>query len=87
MHNGLRRLPPPAATGCCLLLCPPPTPHPRIACRMEEAYEEALLRLGGPSAATPGPLLAALIDEFPQLTLKVRQAGGRCWAAALRGQK
>ena len=54
---------------------------------MEEAYEEALLLLGGPSAATPGPLLAALIDEFPQLTLKVRQAGGRCWAAALRGQK
>ena len=48
---------------------------------MEEAYEEALQRLGGLAEARPRQVLEELAPEFPQLTSKVRQTdmglGGR----------
>ena len=43
-----------------------------VRCRMEEAYEEALQRLGGLAEARPRQVLEELAPEFPQLTSKVR---------------
>ena len=39
---------------------------------MDEAFEEALQRLGGLAMATPRELREALVSEFPLLTQKVR---------------
>ena len=39
---------------------------------MEEAFEEALQRLGGLAEARPHQVLEELVPEFPQLTQKVR---------------
>ena len=44
--------------------------------RMEEAFLEAVQRLGGAVAATPSPLMDELAAEFPFLTYRVRAAFG-----------
>ena len=57
---------PPPPPGGRTALCPLP------ACRMEEAFQQAIERLGGLEAAKPKAILELLAAEFPSLTTLVR---------------